>query len=179
MYTGENKGKVIVLCGVLIISAFGAMAHAAEIKIGYVDMQRALNESKAGKQAKVVMESEYQKFQTEIARRQKQLQDTQLTLQRQGLMLSENARKEKEREYQNKLKEFKRWGEDRQAELKQKEMELTKTTLEGLAATVRKLGEEEKFTVILEKNEAILLYASKAVDLTDRVIQIFNSSNLK
>jgi Skp family chaperone for outer membrane proteins len=49
MYTGENKGKAIVLCGVLILSAFGAMAHAAEIKIGYVDMQRALNESKAGK----------------------------------------------------------------------------------------------------------------------------------
>jgi outer membrane protein len=94
-------------------------------------------------------------------------------------MLSEKARKEKEREYQNKLKEFKRWGEDRQAELKQKEMELTKTTLEGLAATVRKLGAEEKFTVILEKNEAILLYASKAVDLTDRVIQIFNSSSPK
>jgi outer membrane protein len=179
MYKGKTKGKVITLCGVLILSAFGAMAHAAEIKIGYVDMQRALNESTAGKQAKVVMESEYQKFQTEIARRQKELQATQQTLQRQGLMLSENARKEKEREYQNKLKEFKRWGEDRQAELKQKEMELTKATLEGLAATVKKLGEEEKFTVILEKNEAILLYASKAIDLTDRVIQIFNSSSAK
>jgi outer membrane protein len=179
MYTGENKGKAIVLCGVLILSAFGAMAHAAEIKIGYVDMQRALNESEAGKQAKVVMESEYQKFQTEIARRQKELQDAQLTLQRQGLMLSENARKEKEREYQNKVKEFKRWGEDRQTELKQKEMELTKTTLEGLAATVRKLGEEQKFTVILEKNEAILLYGAKSINLTDRIIQIFNSTRKK
>jgi outer membrane protein len=155
------------------------MAHAAEIKIGYVDMQRALNESEAGKQAKVVMESEYQKFQTEIARRQKELQDAQLTLQRQGLMLSENARKEKEREYQNKVKEFKRWGEDRQTELKQKEMELTKTTLEGLAATVRKLGEEQKFTVILEKNEAILLYGAKSINLTDRIIQIFNSTRKK
>ncbi|MCK5553110.1 MAG: OmpH family outer membrane protein [Deltaproteobacteria bacterium] len=179
MHKGETKGKVITLCGVLILSAFGAMAHAAEIKIGYVDMQRALNESTAGKQAKVVMESEYQKFQTEIAQRQKELQATQQTLQKQGLMLSENARKEKEREYQNKLKKFKRWGEDRQAELKQKEMELTKATLEGLAATVKKLGEEEKFTVILEKNEAILLYASKAIDLTDHVIQIFNSSSAK
>ena len=179
MYNGEKKGKATVLCGALILSAFGAMAHAAELKIGYVDMQRALNESKAGKQAKVVMESEYQKFQTQIAQRQRDLQAAQQTLQTQGLMLSEKARKEKEKEYQNKLKEFKRWGEDRQAELKQKEMEFTKTTLEGLAATVKKLGEEEKFTVILEKNEAILLYASKALDLTDRVIQIFNSSRAK
>jgi outer membrane protein len=179
MSRNSTKGKGIILCGILTLWVSGTMAYAAELKIGCVDMQRALNESDAGKEAKAVMEGEYQKFQSEIAQRRKELQDFQENLQRQGLMLSQQARKEKEREYQNKLKEFKRWGEDRQAELKQKEMELTKATLKGLAATVKKLGEEEKFTFILEKNEAILLYASKAVDLTDRVIQIFNSSSVK
>ena len=179
MYKNSTKGMVIILCGILALWVSGTMTHAAELRIGCVDMQRALNESETGKKAKAVMESEYQKFQSEIAQRRKELQDFQENLQRQGLMLSQQAKKEKEKEYQNKLKEFKRWGEDRQAELKQKEMELTKATLKGLAATVKKLGEEEKFTLILEKNEAILLYASKAVDLTDRVIQIFNSSTAK
>ncbi len=179
MFNDVTKGKAIILCAAFIISAFGAGAHAAEIKIGYVDIQRALNESEAGKEAKVVMESEYQKFQNEIAQRQRKIQALQETLQRQGLMLSEEARKGKEMEYQNKLKEFKRWGEDRQGELKRKEMEITKAALQGLGATVKKLGEEEKFTVILEKNEAIVLYVSKAIDLTDRVIQIFNSTSKK
>lgn len=179
MFRDSTKGTVIILCGILAFWVFGAMTHAAELKIGCVDMQRALNESEAGKKAKVVMESEYQKFQGEITKRRNELQAFQENLQRQGLMLSEKARKEKERDYQNKLKEFKRWGEDRQAELKQKEMELTKATLKGLAAAVKKLGEEEKFTVILERNEAILLYTSEAVDLTDRVIKIFNSSGAK
>jgi len=173
------KWKVIILCGVVIFSMFGALAHGAEIKIGYVDMQRALNESEAGKEAKVAVESEYQKFQNEIVQRQKELKALQETLQRQELMLSEKARKERERDYQNKLKEFKRWGEDRQGELKQKERELTKATLNGLGGTVKKLGEQEKFTIILEKNEAIILYASSAIDLTDRVIQIFNSTSQK
>ncbi len=179
MFRDSTKGTVIVFCGILSSWVSGVTTHAAELRIGCVDMQRALNESEAGKKAKAVMEGEYQKFQNEITQRRKELQEFQENLQRQGLMLSQQARKEKEREYQNKLKEFKRWGEDRQAELKQKEMELTKATLKGLAATVKKLGEEEKFTLILEKNEAILLYASKAVDLTDRIIQIFNSSSVK
>lgn len=179
MFGDVTKGRTIILCGVAIFSILGALAHAAEMKIGYVDMQRALNESDAGKEAKVVMESEYQKFQNEIAQRQKELQAFQQTLQRQALMLSEKARQEKEKEYRSKLKEFKRWGEDKQAELKQKEMDLTKATLKGLGATVRKLGEEEKFTLILEKNEAVILFASKAIDLTDRVIQIFNSTGKK
>jgi len=179
MFRDVIKGKVTVLCGALILSAFGGVAHAVEMKIGYVDIQKAMNESEAGKEAKVVMESEYMKFQNEIARRQEELQALQDTLQRQGLMLSEKVRKEREIEYQNKLKEFKRWGEDRQGELKQKERELTKAALKSLQTVVLKLGEEEKFTIILAMNEAGILYASKEIDLTDRVIQTLNSTKKK
>jgi outer membrane protein len=179
MFRDVTKGKVIVLCGALILSAFGGVAHAVEMKIGYVNIQKALNESKAGKEAKVVLESEYLKFQNEFAQRQGELQALQDTLQRQGLMLSEKARKEREMEYQNKLKEFKRWGEDKQGELKQKERELTKAALKDLQEVVIKLGEEEKFTIILAMNEAGILFASKEIDLTDRVIQILNSANKK
>jgi len=179
MFRNATQGKVMILCGVFALLVSGAMAYAAEMRIGYVDIQRALNESDAGKKAKVVMESQYQKFQTEIAQRRKELQDFQETLQKQGMMLSEKARKEKERDYQNKVKDFKRWGEDRQGELKQKEMELTKAALQGLGEVVKKLGEEGKFTLILEKNEAVILYASGAIDLTDRVIELFNSTSKK
>jgi outer membrane protein len=179
MFRDTKKGMGTILLGVLILLAFAAAARAAEIKIGFVDMQRALNECDEGKEAKGVMQGEYQKFQDEIAQRRKDLQALKETLQSQGVMLSEKGRKEKERKYQNKLKEFKRWGEDRQGELKRKEMEITNATLKGLAAVVKKLGEEEQFSLILERNEAIILYGSKAIDLTDRVIQIFNSTNKK
>jgi len=177
MFEYTTKGKRIILCGVLIFSAFGALARAAEIKIGYVDMQRALNESEVGKEAKVVMETEYKKIQTEIAQRERKLQTLQETLQRQGLMLSEKGRKEKEREFQNKMKEYKRWREDRLNEFKQKERDFTKAALKALGAVVKKLGEDENFTVILEKGQAI--YISGKTDLTDRVIQIFNSTSKK
>jgi len=40
---------------------------------------------------------------------------------------------------------------------------------------IQKLGADEGFTFILEKNEAIVLYTSKTVDLTDRVIKLFDS----
>jgi outer membrane protein len=179
MFKDTIKGMRTILWGILIFSALAAVARAAEIKIGFVDIQRALNECDAGKEAKGAMQGEYQKFQNEIAQRRKDLQALKETLQSQGLMLSEKGRTEKEREYQNRLKEFKRWGEDKQAELKRKESEITKATLKGLAALVKKLGEEENFTFILEKNEAIVLYGSKAMDLTDRVIQIFNSTSKK
>ena len=177
MFKDTTKGKKIILCGVLIFSTFGAVARAAETKIGHVDMQKALNESEAGKAAKVVMETEYKNIQNEIAQREKDLQALQETLQRQGMMLSEKGRKEKEREFQIKMKEYNRWREDRLNEFKQKERDFTKAALKGLGMVVRKLGEDENFTVILEKGHAI--YISEKIDLTDRVIQIFNSTSKK
>jgi outer membrane protein len=175
IYGHMSLGRMM-LFGILIFSVGSAAAAAAEVKIGCVDIQRALNESNAGKAAKVVMEAEYKRFQSEIAQRQTDLQALQETLQRQGLMLSEKGREEKEREYQNKVKEYKRWGEDRQAELKRKERELTKAALKGLREMVKKLGEEEKFTLILEANETIILHFSGSLDLTDRVIEMFNAT---
>ncbi len=179
MFKETTKAIGTILWGVLILLVFVAVASAAEIKIGVVDMQRALNECDAGKEAKEIMKSEFQKFQGEIVKRRKDLQALKETLQSQGLMLSEKAKKEREMEYQNKVKEFKRWGEDRQSELKRKERDMTNATLKGLTAVVKRLGEEDKFALILEKNEAIVLYGSKTVDLTDRVIQIFNSTHKK
>jgi outer membrane protein len=176
MFRYLTKGKVGIPWWIFIFLAISAVSHAAETKIGCVDIQRALNESEAGKEAKKVMESELKKFQVEIGQRQKELQTLKETLQRQGTMLSMKGKTEKEREYQNKLKEYKRWGEDRQNELKRKEVELTKEAIRGLRAVVKKLGEEEKFTLILEKNEAIVLHVSGTIDLTDRVISIFNST---
>ncbi len=176
MINGLTSLRRIILCGILIFSLGSASAAAAEVKIGCVDIQRALNESNAGKAAKVVMEAEYKKFQSEIAQRQQELQALQETLQRQGLMLSEKGRQEKEREYQDKVKDYKRWGEDRQGELKRKERELTKATLTGLREVVKKLGDQEKFTLILETNETIILHFSASLDLTDRVIEMFNET---
>ncbi len=45
----------------------------------------------------------------------------------------------------------------------------------SLQKVIQKLGADEGYTVILEKNEAIVLYTSKAIDITDRVIKLFDT----
>ncbi len=40
---------------------------------------------------------------------------------------------------------------------------------------IKKLGEDEGYTLILERNENIVLYSSKAIDVTDRVIKVFDT----
>ncbi len=170
------KGLGVILGVVILIGGLAAgMAWSAELKIGSVDIQRAVNECNAGKEAKKRIAKEVEKFQRLIADKQKELQALKESLDKQGAMLSQEARTNKERDYQNKLREFQRWGEDNQNELNQKRMEMERNISLGLVKVIQKVGADDGFTLILENNEQIVLYASKVIDITDRVIKIYDA----
>jgi outer membrane protein len=90
-------------------------------------------------------------------------------------MLTPDARANKEKEYQTKLREFQRWGEDTQNELNQKRMQMERAISVGLVKVIQKIGADEGYTLILDKNENIVLFASKTIDITDRTIKAFDA----
>ncbi len=153
----------------------GQEIYCAELKIGTVDLQKAINECNAGREAKKALSLEIDKFQRLIADRQKELQEMKESLEKPNLMLTQEAREVKEKELQVKFREFQRWGEDKQNEINQKRMEMEKTISTGLQILVRKIGTDEGYTLILEKNEAIVLFASQPLDMTDRVIKAYDA----
>jgi len=165
------KRVVGMVVGILIIGGWFGSALAADLKIGSVDIQRAINECHAGKEAKKAITKELEKFQRSIAEKQKELQTMKESLEKQAPMLNPDARVAKEKEYQNKLREFQRWGEDSQNEMNQKKVEMERNIAQGLQKVIQRLGADEGYTVVLEKNENIVLYTSKSIDLTDRVIK--------
>jgi outer membrane protein len=85
------------------------------------------------------------------------------------------ARTAKEKDFQAKVRDYQRWLEDNQKEIQQKGMEMERTILQGIQKVVKKIGEEENYTFVLEKNENIVLFSSKAIDLTDRVIKAYDA----
>jgi outer membrane protein len=150
-------------------------AGSAEFKIASVDIQKAVNECNAGKDAKKDITKEVEKFQRLIAEKQKELQTVKETLEKQAAMLNPDARTAKEKEYQSKLRDFQRWGEDYQNDLNLKRTEKERAISQNLQKVIQKLGADEGYTLILEKNEAIVLYASKVIDITDRVIKLYDT----
>jgi len=166
--------KLGVVAGMILLGWFGSV-WAADLKVAYVDIQRAVNDSNAGKEAKKAITKDVEKFQRLVADKQKELQTLKESLDKQTLMMTPDARANKEKEYQNKLREFQRWGEDSQNEVNQKRMEMERNISAALLKVIQKIGTDEGYTVILEKNENIVLYASKAIDITDRVIKAYDA----
>jgi Skp family chaperone for outer membrane proteins len=65
-------------------------------------------------------------------------------------------------------------GQDSDAELKQMNKESATRFNKSLMAVVKKLGQEEKYTLILETS--IVPYVSKEIDITDQVLKAFDAS---
>jgi len=164
--------------GILAFIIMGGLltgrVYSADIKIGWVDMQKAVNECNAGKEAKRTLSNEVEKVQRLIAEKQKELQEMKESLEKQGLMLTPEARASREKEFQTKLRDSQRWGEDVQNEFNQKRIEMERNISGGLVKVVQEIGAKEGYTVILEKNENIVLFTSKSIDLTDLVIKAYD-----
>jgi outer membrane protein len=166
--------KLAIVIGVILLGWFGSV-WAADLKVAYVDIQKAINESNAGKDAKKAISKDVEKIQHLGAEKQKELQTMRESFEKQTLMLTPEARVSKEKEYQNKSRDFQRWLDDTQNEMNQKRMEMERNISIGLVKVIQKMGADEGYTIILEKNESIVLYASKTLDITDRVIKAYDA----
>lgn len=170
---------LMVLC-VIAISASGIAqsAFAAEtVKIGYVDIRGALNESEAGKKAKIELESLIKTKQTVIDEKGKAIEKLKADVEKQASVLSAEAKKTKEDEIERLMREYQRQAQDAQAEVKKKESELTVAILKELKEVVDKIGQEEDYSVIFENTDGVILYSKKELDITDKVIKKYNESS--
>lgn len=170
--------KRLIMAGFLTVCLASTAAFAADQKLGYIDMQRAINGSEAGKEAKEQLASKVKKFQDEINIKQEDLRKLKEELEQRGMLLSDSARASKEKDYQNKLKDFQRFTKDAQDELQGKDEELTRRILEEMEKVILEYGRQKNFTFIFVKNESMLFVDDKA-DLTEEVLKLFNANRKK
>ncbi len=166
----KKTGFLILSWGILLVFASLTFGEEA-LKIAYVDMQRALNYCEAGKEAKKQISVEVEKIQKEFSGRQKELEKIKEDLEKRGSVLSESVRQQRERDYQAKLRDLQRLQRDYEEDLRRKDREFSDRILKTLEGIIKKMGEEGKYTLILEKNQPTVIYISKGLDLTDEVIK--------
>jgi outer membrane protein len=174
--------KKVASLVIVLLMLTGTSALAAEVitvRIGYVDLVKALNESESGKKAKTDLEFLIKTKQTTIDEKGKAIEKTKADLEKQTSVLSPDARKAKEEEMERLLRDYQRLVADSQNEVKKKEGEITGDILKDLRAIVQKIGEDEGYTLILESAEGQILYAKKEADLTEIVLKKYNESKAK
>ena len=183
----------ILLLAFAVSLGLTGMVQAQGAKVGVVDLQAVLDGSVRGKAAKERLKELGDQLQREIQakrefkeRKEEELQNLRSEIQRQGLVLSEQARMGKEEEFRKSIRELQRFIQDTNnfiddatQEFREKEVRETQLLLIAIRDVVREVGESGQYTLILEGNDsaALVLYIAPTVDLTDEVIQRFDQTS--
>ncbi len=171
--------KILNIRPLLALLFFFIFCHtlaAAPLKIGFVDLNRALNESETGIRSKNLLEAEGRQKQQELKLEQEELQKNVQEL-RDNLLLKPEAKHQKEVALKQQEQALVQKSRRFEQELRQKERQFTEKIFKELKAVIRTVAKKEKFDLVLEKNaaEVILYMSNTTADLTEQVIDHYNS----
>lgn len=154
--------------------ALSAPARAQDMKIGYVDLQRALNEIDEGARAKAALKKEFDEKQRQLDAKQNELKAMKEELDARGMMMTPEAKQEKMAELQKKLLDVQQLYFNLQQELSQKEAKVTGEIFQKMGTILQTMGREQEFDLIVEKSS--VLYAKGHLDLTNELIRRYNKA---
>lgn len=176
-----KRSLVMVAMVALVVGAVAAKARAEEtaggVKMGYVDLNRALNEVGEGKAAKAKLEADGKTKKQKLEIMQNDLKKMGEDLEKQKLILSPEALREKQAQAQQKLLELQKTGMEYEKSFAEAETAAIKPISERLQRIIQQIGQAEGYTMIVPREMA--LYSPAGADLTDRVIQQFNGGKGK
>lgn len=162
--------SIISLMGFVFITS----AYAADIKIGVIDTQRIVAESKAGIATRTLFSKEVQENNSRLQTKQKEVQALQEELNTKGKGMDAVALAEKQEKYSKAYKELTRMKNDMTQDLEARDNELTQKLLKAVADIVVQYSQNEKYTLILEKGS--LVSYDNSVDITDKIIQLYDAA---
>ena len=174
----HSKIAILSTCAVFILLALGsAPAVAAELKIGYADLQKALNNCEAGKKAKTELDKEYNYLEKKLGDEQKGLKKLKDEIEAKRSVWNKETREKKEGEFMAKAEAFqKRFVDAREglnAKLKKTEAEI----LSQLQMIVVEVAEKKGLDYVLESSLGAILHAPKDAEITEEIITIHNRRN--
>lgn len=176
---GSGRGVGLAVFGfaaAALLAAGSARAADAAPKIGYVDLQKAIQETTSGKKAKKELEKEFNSKKEELQKKEADLKKMNEDLEKKKAVLSEEVRARKTGEFQQEMMKYRELVGQSQMNIQKKERELTQPILEKLQDQLDKLAKERGYTMIFEKAEQSVLWARKDLDLTDDLVKAFEKN---
>ncbi len=165
------------MAAVTLLALIAAAPARADIKLAYVDVQRALNECEAGKSAKGEFRVKVQAVEQKLQNEQSEVAKLKDELEKKGMLMKPEQRQNLQDEYVSKAKNFERNFKDTKDDLERRDQEITGKIIHDLAQVIRDVGEKSGYTMVMEKQS--ILWGTPGIDITDQVIRTYNGMHVK
>lgn len=164
-----------LLVGALIVAMLGLAAPAvAQVRFGFVDLQRALNETGEGQAAKRRLKRMFNKRQGELDKMQKRIKRMEEDLKKQKNVLSDEAFAKRVEAYRKAFIELQSTYVQHQRDLSERETKETGRILKRMQVILGEIGQRDTFTAIVDVTEGGIFYYRQSLDLTNELIRLYD-----
>ena len=163
---------------------FAAPAEAAGMKIGVVNLQKAVNNTKEGQAGTKRIGDKMKREQGIMQKKEAELKSMQEQLQTQAYSMSESERMAKQEKLQKLALDFKLYRENVARTFQTEQQEVIKKIYNGLKNVITEYAKKQGFTMIIEGGTApgtpgTVIYNDAEIDITDTVVKLYDAKYSK
>ncbi len=171
-----NRASVRVAACVLACAVTAPVFAQQAAKIAVIDVQRVLTESDRGKEAVQRLKQLQQSKVDQVKQLQQKVADLHDQYDKQQFALSPDKLAALQKQAEDAQISLKRAQDDAQREFDDTRRKALDALEQQIMPVIDQIGKEKGLTLIFNKFQSGLVYAADEVDITDEVIQRFNTT---
>ncbi|KMY66449.1 hypothetical protein AAU61_14805 [Desulfocarbo indianensis] len=176
MSLSEKKTISVIFLACLLTAAFLLPALAqAQGKIGVVDIEEAINSTKAGKRAQAELKRKFDKYEQELKGTRAEIEKLQKEMENSAMLLKPEAKLAKQRDLERLVRQFQERNRDASQDMNVAQREAFKPILQKMKVIVEDFGKKGGYALITETRA--VLYAPNSADITQQVIAAYDKAN--
>jgi outer membrane protein len=143
----------------------------ASIRLAYINSNEVIAQTPGAADAQATFDREMARWQTEVSAFEDSLQQMITTYEQQQVMLSPQARQERQQEIMQKQLEYQQRAGDLQQVAQRRQAELVQPIFDKISIAMKDIREEQGYTMIFDAAAGALLAADTTLDITSTVIE--------
>jgi len=167
-----RQSKSVYMVILMIVMGLAVGSQAAEVKVGIIDFQEVVEKSQPGQKIEAELKKEGERMEGELTKDKDELTALKEKLEREAMVMSREAREEKEIEFRVKARNLQEKEKRYRTEFVGKQRQEVDKLRTVVLEIAQELGKKEGLTLVLSK--VGVLYHDASVDLTDKVVQLLN-----
>jgi outer membrane protein len=156
----------------LVLSSSSALATP---RMAVVDIQKIIDGSQTGKNAKDSLQTEMQSKQQKLFQLGKEVEQMRGELSKQAALLSKDALEKRQDLLTQKEREAKRGIEEQRQELKEARDRAIGKLVSEIDVAVKQIATKELYDLVVERDDGLVLYAAEDMDISPKVIKLLDS----
>jgi outer membrane protein len=171
-----------VLCAPLLALVLGSAAYgqasAVPTKVGIINIQNAIAQTRDGQKAAADLETKYGPRRRQVEQKQSELQSMETQYRNTANTMSDDARQKLARDIEVRRKQLQRDMDDAQAELQQDQDNMVQELGRKIMAIIDRYAADHGYSLILDVSTqpSPVLFASNTIEITRDIVEQYDRS---